>query len=151
MVTAEEEFLNSWGIQESGRNVFYSLAPDIKQRVMVEFAPHLKPGEENNDQTGRFIVFARGVERGGKTVQQPVVNVEEQFLSAWGIQESGRNVFYDLTPDIQARVMAEFAPNLKPGEESKDQTGRFIMFARGVQRGHSNSAFVTPLHTTPAL
>lgn len=54
----------------------------------------------------------------------------QEFSSRWGLNDDAHKVLMDLSPDIQANVMQQFK-----GGEPGSVNGRFIVFARGVQKG----------------
>mmetsp|Transcript_56292 Transcript_56292/g.134171 ORF Transcript_56292/g.134171 Transcript_56292/m.134171 type:complete len:120 (-) Transcript_56292:113-472(-) len=58
---ALDEFIGKWGLNEDAKAVLLSLAPAVQQTVMEQFR-----GGDVGGVNGRFIVFARGVEKGRK-------------------------------------------------------------------------------------
>lgn len=160
-----DAFITSNMLNKEAADVLVSLPPDVQDTVMKQFSPKsADPG--SYEMNGKFIMFARSVERGqkgkGKVVEKgkapgKVVGKDicgwssaKGMSDSWGKGSSwdmgygwdagkgwgpdwskgGKSVLFSLPPDVQLTVMEQFK-----GGDVGGVNGRFIVFARGVEKG----------------
>lgn len=153
----EEEFCTKWSFPNvpAAVEILYGLAPDVRDKVMREFAP----SPRTRDVFKLFVGFANSLSRaaadgvpmgdynsysasadadgGGYTMQQadPLFDTggqqqvdPESFADYWQLDEGSRALLRGLSDDVKAVVIAEFDPR----GPFHDIGGKFCSFARAV-------------------
>lgn len=153
-----ELFVAHWGLDEAACSALLQLDPEVQAKVIADFAPKPGTRDVNKLFHG-FIrsvksssLSAQNVhsfKNGGVdavTIQDGFsaasanpsvcgwhVSAEsidvESFLARWGLDFAAHAVILDQSPEVQARVMAEFAP--KPG--TRDVNRLFYGFIKSVR------------------
>mmetsp|Transcript_4886 Transcript_4886/g.14188 ORF Transcript_4886/g.14188 Transcript_4886/m.14188 type:complete len:600 (-) Transcript_4886:59-1858(-) len=154
-------FAAQWGLDEAAKASLLQLDVDLQVKVISDFSP--KPGTRDVNRLfhgflksvrttaaiaqpsaaeGSDTVALQDVARSsaeekttGWHVQTDMIDVEA-FLNRWGLDEAAHAMIVEQAPEVQARVMAEFAP--KPG--TRDVNRLLHGFIRSVR----NSAAPPP-------
>merc|ERR1719476_7086 len=118
------EFIQRWALHPESQSVLLSLDPLKQLQVMSEF----RPRDTSRDVNALFIKFAQGIAEKGSGM-----NVLTAFLSKWQLNTESQSILMAMDPEMQAKVMREFAPR----DLSRDCNALFLKFASGVAQGVS--------------
>lgn len=151
-----DAFCEQWGLDASSYELLSSLAPEVQERVVVDFAP--KAHTKSVDRL--FQGFVRSVGGGPRVArsqetsrldQAPSLNAEYQeefaeddgaaalvdveevqgFLSHWELDDNCGSVLLNHSPAVQRRVIDSFAP--KPG--TRNPSNLFMGFLKSLGSG----------------
>uniref|UniRef100_A0A7S4WCL7 Uncharacterized protein n=1 Tax=Alexandrium monilatum TaxID=311494 RepID=A0A7S4WCL7_9DINO len=134
-------FAAQWGLDEAARVALLQLDPETQVKVISDFSP--KPGTRDVNRLFHGFIKSVRTGPHFKVAQQPVAEAlealpadaappgaeeklsgqswhvqtdtvdVEAFLNRWGLDEAAQAMMMDQPPEVQARVIGEFAP--KPG------------------------------------
>jgi len=124
-----QQFVARWGLNADSQARLFSLAPHVREKVMLEFSPR----DTSRDANAIFQKFTNGVEQAYGVLRDPHVEQVQAFLTQWQLGFEAQAIMEGLGRELQVRVMQEFAPR----DASRDANAIFIRFARGVASGPS--------------
>jgi len=133
-----EAYVMQWALGEEAQSAFLSLPPSKQRKVMNEFNPR----DTSSDVNRIFVKFVSGISmRAGKGggmrlgIQQPQMPATAQmnasaevFILQWSLNEEAAAFFRQQAPDIQQKIVTEFAPR----DTSSDVSNLFFKFAQGI-------------------
>jgi len=117
-----EDFIAKWNLDNNSQSLLLSLDAVQQQKLLQEF----RPRDASRDVNAIFCKFASGIaqnrERGG------AVNNVKAYLAQWNLSADAQNLFFQLQPAVQNKIMLEFAPR----DTQRDVSNIFMKFAQGV-------------------
>lgn len=154
-------FSEHWGLNADAWTKLQKLSPEVQHIVMAEFAPPAHLTEVSGRFITFAASIERGhatALRGGRSKDEryyppqpmyprddmwygpaypPVPYIGEEqllaFVQGWGLNADAQRKLRKIPPEVQAVVMAQFAP--PPGMQ--EVSGKFIMFASSLEKAHA--------------
>jgi len=131
-------FVHNWGLDQTCLDAFQQMEPVLQIMVITDFAPKA----DTRDVNQVFHAFVRSVRTrttaSGGQLSQMELTVDtaqfQNFVQTWQLNESAQATFLTLPAELQAHVMAEFAP--KPNTRDVNQVFHgFVNSVRGRASG----------------
>lgn len=127
------DFASQWGLRAEAQALLLSLDPLIQLRVLRDFAPK----DTTRDVNAVFCKFARtqttkqAAEAEHATATGSTFDSgQRDFAIQWGLRAESQALLASMEPELQSRVMREFAPR----DTSRDVNAVFCKFAHGIMQ-----------------
>eukprot|EP00929_Paragymnodinium_shiwhaense_P004404 TRINITY_DN10531_c0_g2_i5.p1 TRINITY_DN10531_c0_g2~~TRINITY_DN10531_c0_g2_i5.p1 ORF type:complete len:636 (-),score=123.16 TRINITY_DN10531_c0_g2_i5:119-2026(-) len=114
-----QAFMQRWNLEAPALEVLQSLPQEVQETAMRQFEPRSDQG----NLTGKFLSFARSIERSRQAGIEAAMNAEmageegaaeaekvTQFVERWQLDEGNRNYIWTLPQEVRDVVIEQFAP-----------------------------------------
>mmetsp|Transcript_24322 Transcript_24322/g.54153 ORF Transcript_24322/g.54153 Transcript_24322/m.54153 type:complete len:622 (+) Transcript_24322:91-1956(+) len=145
----DDVFGDPWGMGHGMQSALYGMGVDPYSMAYGSWGEGDAPKTSRKGQ-GRASSGAAEMASGGKGWAEGSEQATEGsgnalvdgFVKNWGLGPDAQRTLYNLSPEMQREVMSKFSP-LSPGgvpcsskeDLGRDCDGKFILFARGVEKG----------------